>query len=408
MRETKPAPISLRQDRAQILPIMAMLLVVFLGLLGLSIDVGHIFVARTQLSRAVDAAALAGVVELPNATNAHTTATTFLLENQAGATISFPPPADPNQLKVEGQRSVPMFFMGFFGVGHVTIHATAAAGGSNAMRVDSVLSIDSTGSMGDSPCNGSQNNSGCPIFEAKNAAKAYTDTLIGTGTSSNAQVGALPFRGCYNPPRQYSGCVPAGQITALGSNANTVKNGINTISSVGGTGTNVCLGLYEANVVLFGANHSTQPDTRRFIVILTDGDNNYNSVSYGNGAPPAVCSPPDPANSDSSVGGGCSMAQTRERALDQETQVLANSYKAAGVEIYVVGFGVCGTSNTNLCNAGMIGGTSADTTADRNVLKCMASSTTNTNDHYFETATATDLPAIFTQIAHSIAFRLVE
>jgi hypothetical protein len=102
MRKTKPAATSLRHERAQILPLMALLLVVFLGLLGLAIDVGHLFVARTQLSRAVDAAALAGVVELPDTTGAHNTATTFLLENEPGATISFPPPTETNQLKVEG------------------------------------------------------------------------------------------------------------------------------------------------------------------------------------------------------------------------------------------------------------------------------------------------------------------
>jgi Flp pilus assembly protein TadG len=408
MRKTKPAATSLRHERAQILPLMALLLVVFLGLLGLAIDVGHLFVARTQLSRAVDAAALAGVVELPDTTGAHNTATTFLLENEPGATISFPPPTETNQLKVEGEREVSMSFMGFFGIGDVTIHASAAAGGSQGARVDSVLSIDSTGSMGSAPCNSSQNNSGCPIYEAKNAAKIYTDTLIGSGTSNSVQVGALPFRGCFNPPRQYSGCVLGSQITALSSNPNTVKNGIDTMSSIGGTGTNVCLGLYQASAVLFGTNSSTDPNARRFIVILSDGDNTYNSVSYGNGAPPTECAPTDPANSDSNIGSGCAAAQTRERDLDRKTQTLATAYRAAGVEIFVVGFGVCGSANSNLCNTGMIGSTNDDNTADRNLLKCMASSTTSTNDHYFEVATATDLPAIFQQIAQNISFRLVE
>jgi len=42
---------------------------------------------------------------------------------------------------------------------------------------------------------------------------------------------------------------------------------------VGGSGTNVCLGLRKANEILFGAGSHTQSGTRRYIVILTDGDN---------------------------------------------------------------------------------------------------------------------------------------
>jgi hypothetical protein len=82
--------------------------------------------------------------------------------------------------------------------------------------------------------------------------------------------------------------------------------------------------------------------------------------------------------------------------------------KAAGVEVYVVGLGVCGTSNTNVCNRSLVGGTSTDNTADRNLMKCLASSTTGTNDHYFETSSASDLPGIFANIARLIGFRLIK
>jgi hypothetical protein len=42
------------------------------------------------------------------------------------------------------------------------------------------------------------------------------------------------------------------------------------------------------------------------------------------------------------------------------------------------------------------------------LLKCIASSTPGTNDHYYETSTSAELPAIFTAIAQAIAFRLIE
>jgi hypothetical protein len=58
-----------------------------------------------------------------------------------------------------------------------------------------------------------------------------------------------------------------------------------------------------------------------------------------------------------------------------------------------------------------IGGTGSsnpDGVADHRLLKCIASSAPGTNDHYYETATASELPEIFTSIAQSIAFRLIE
>ncbi|MEX0751035.1 MAG: hypothetical protein WD359_09530 [Dehalococcoidia bacterium] len=41
-------------------------------------------------------------------------------------------------------------------------------------------------------------------------------------------------------------------------------------------------------------------------------------------------------------------------------------------------------------------------------MKCIASSTLNTNDHFYRVPTAEDLPAVFEDIAHAIAFRLIE
>ena len=75
------------------------------------------------------------------------------------------------------------------------------------------------------------------------------------------------------------------------------------------------------------------------------------------------------------------------------TKNLSSTIKTAGAEIFVVGFGVCGTEDgimpkaangtdtPNYCSN--IGDTATDDTADQRLLKCMASSTHGTNDHYF-------------------------
>jgi hypothetical protein len=163
----------------------------------------------------------------------------------------------------------------------------------------------------------------------------------------------------------------------------------------------------KAGQVLLGTGSNPNPDTLRFVVILTDGDNNYNgSAAFGQGEPPTQCRPnTSPSGSDSSP--ACGSAQTRERELDVKTQQVADSLKAQGVEIFVVGFGVCGSANNNTCNPSAIGGNSGDTTADRNLLKCIATQGT-ANNHYFEVPSASALPDVFGQIARQIAFRLIE
>ncbi len=414
-----------QNERAQILPIMALLLIVFIGLMGIAIDVGRIFIARTELSRAVDAAALAGVVELPNITNAHTKAATYITQNQSDASISFPITTDQYQIKIAGQRSVPMFFMGMFGFGSVAIHANATAG-YGIVPLDVAMSLDATGSM-HSGCNSTETNTGgvCPIYEAKGAAKSFVNALLSGGAGSgNTIIGANAYRGCFNPPRAQAACVTNSMTTNLSSNATTLTNGITNIYAIGGpgqatsgSGTNVCLGLKKANDVIMGPGHHTAPNTLRFIVILTDGDNVYNagvSNQTSPQSPDAPCRPSSPTTADGDLTSNCrSDTQTQEAKLDALTKAEADALKAANVEIYIVAFSVCGGIDTSLltnpCNSiGSSGASYPDSTQDHRLLKCIATNTPGTNDHYFETATASALPGIFNRIAQAIAFRLVE
>jgi hypothetical protein len=107
----------------------------------------------------------------------------------------------------------------------------------------------------------------------------------------------------------------------------------------------------------------------------------------------------------------CGSSVKRERQVDMITRDMANAIKADGIEIFVVAFGVCSSNSTVMTSTDCttnIGNTDNDNTADQRLLKCIASSTSGTNDHYFYAALATDLPAIFTTIAAQIAHRLVE
>lgn len=61
-----------RREDGQVLPLVALMMVVLLGFAGLAIDMGRVWVAQRQLQAAVDAAALVAGQDLPNASTAYT------------------------------------------------------------------------------------------------------------------------------------------------------------------------------------------------------------------------------------------------------------------------------------------------------------------------------------------------
>ena len=76
-------------ERGQILPLVAIALVALLGICAFSIDVGYAYYAKRQLQSAVDAAALAGAQDLPNATLAFQTAQEYGDANKPPNLASF-------------------------------------------------------------------------------------------------------------------------------------------------------------------------------------------------------------------------------------------------------------------------------------------------------------------------------
>src|SRR5262245_15253625 len=76
--------------RGNIIVLTAVLMVVMMAFLALSVDVGYIYTTQTQLQRAVDAAALAGVQDLVNGTEqAQAAATEYLVRNPVGSPMLF-------------------------------------------------------------------------------------------------------------------------------------------------------------------------------------------------------------------------------------------------------------------------------------------------------------------------------
>jgi len=325
-------------------------------------------------------------------------------------------------IQVTVNKPATQLFSSFFHVGGTQEGFGSAAGDYvQAKPLDAVLVMDDTGTM-----------SGTPIAQAKLAATNFTNYLLPTptpppGTSTN-QVGFTPFRGCYNPTANINplsesdpnrGCVKLTDTISLSNSPNAVDAGINRLQAPGGfPGTNVCLGLFRGGTILNGPG--SQTGARKALVILTDGDNSYTdyaqadvaalnppslptagrhlanpvpntyplSITDSNGTPTdgsGVCRPAGP-NLNSTY--PSPLYDARINNLDSLTLAEADALKAQGVEIYVVSFGNTSTDDGTNCTRGLVGtGSNRQNheNYDRNLAKCIASSKTGTNDHYYET-----------------------
>lgn len=203
----------LQDERGQVLPLVAILFVVLLGMAGMAIDVGHVFYCDRALQSAADAAALAGAGSIRTAaSNAAVIAATNSYSASSGSanaraslpgvTMSSGYPAlkclstllsegiacqgsvPYNAIQVQEQAVIPMYFAALFGIPNVTISKTATAasrGGAPspynvAVIIDSTLSMDSP----DADCGNTQ------IACALNGLQVLLENLSPCATSLSA------------------------------------------------------------------------------------------------------------------------------------------------------------------------------------------------------------------------------
>jgi Flp pilus assembly protein TadG len=172
---------SAKDQKGQVIPWMALMLIAFLSMSAFVVDMGHAFICYQELQSATDAAALAGAINLKNS-NATTVATSYgattgayntypeltnvtvvsgypklecltTVKNLGQACIA---PNGANAIVVEEQSIIPTFFSKVFGVNQITIStmSTGAIAGSRAVPLNIALVVDSTASMSsyDSNC----------------------------------------------------------------------------------------------------------------------------------------------------------------------------------------------------------------------------------------------------------------
>jgi Flp pilus assembly protein TadG len=215
---TKRMQAILRDDRGQILPLVAVTLIATLGMAAFVCDIGRALYVDRQLQNSANAAALAGAQQLPS-TNAVSQANTYsgqqgdhnasgqmgnvtmvsgypevlcltTLQNQG---MSCSAPANGNAVRVEEQVTVPMIFASLFGQKSITLTAmaTAASGGSGASPANVAIVLDTTASMNDqdSDSNCSNTRISCALGGVQTLLSKLSPcgsaTSCGTATSGN-------------------------------------------------------------------------------------------------------------------------------------------------------------------------------------------------------------------------------
>ncbi|MEO3936007.1 pilus assembly protein TadG-related protein [Dermatophilaceae bacterium Soc4.6] len=195
---------SRRRDSGVVAILTALLMTTFIGFCAIAVDVGHWYLVKLQTQKAADAAALAGVVYLPdNVAGAMTVATQYAQDNGFGvsATTSVTTtrvPGDPGRLSVTVSTTVTNFFTGLFGLPTSTISSRGDAAYAGPVSMGSPCNRigndpDATPATGSSACSGL----GTGRFWAgvsgertdKQNGDPYQSTLCTGATSDNCPAG---------------------------------------------------------------------------------------------------------------------------------------------------------------------------------------------------------------------------
>ena len=402
-------------------PFFAILLPVLIGLAGLGVDSAMLYSTHSRLQAAVDAAALAGSLELPydpDITNGKVAAAVrdYLDSNIKDARIvSLAQGKEARSVHLIAEVEAPMFLMPVLGLSEATVEAEAVAGFNN---LEIVFVIDNSGSM-----------RGAPIQQTNAAAIALVDLVMPEGMEASVKIGLVPFRGKVRIDSNVDG-LPAGCRNADGTmnpalheeyykwqyrypsyydlrvssrtcqsipytkeltqSRSSIVNAIEQQDARGsGSGTIISEGLKWARHVLTPAppytNASPDDDMRKIIILLTDGDTedgncggryraSYTPNNYWTNAYYGMLD----MNSHCENGG-----KLNQYMLDE-----AAAAKAEGIEIFAVRFG------------------SSDST-DVNLMQQVASSKAGTNDHYYDAPSAYDIDDIFKKIGRQLGWRLL-
>jgi Flp pilus assembly protein TadG len=275
---------TLANQKGAVLIIFAFLLLVLIGFAALATEAGRWYMVRSELSKAVDAAAFAGA---KNISNPYLTPAQILILAQDFGKENFPSgyagtpgtgatavaftavELSDHRIQVTGSVTSPAYLAQLFGVNQV---ATSAAGVAKKNNVEIMLVLDKSGSM-----------AGTPIADLKTAATSFIGYF--QTTQAEDKVGLISF------------ATTATVDVALGYNyVNPMTTKINAMTAFGATNAEDALAQSYGPGGL--SDQTGVPGSQRvqqFVIFFTDGmptalrdrfkynNTDYDGVAYGVG-----------------------------------------------------------------------------------------------------------------------------
>jgi hypothetical protein len=416
--DTPPAPAAgFRQtpslgaaEQGQVIPLLAVSLVVLLAFLGLVIDIGKAYYVQRSLQSAADAAALAGAADLPLTSTALATAKAYGSgakmrndQSKTGATVietitatclvSIKGCAPNNAVIVTEEAKVQTAFLQVLGFGQATIDVKATAcSPCGARPLDIMLVLDRTGSM----CVDHWGNDQHPTCPDLKNAKTGMETFISLLDPTIDRVGlaVLPPAAklaspCVDPTRtnnynynlttaQYV-LVPLSSDYSTGTALNTKSALITTLRCVNSVGSTSYASAIDKAQAELAANG--RKDVTKVIVFFSDGAANTGPSTY-------LASDP------------------YRRQPCHQGVTSAGLAKSAKTIVYSIGYDLDALNGgANVCTADT-GAGETPTISAYQALQQMASGV----DNFYNQPSAGQLSTLFTQVAADIgrgAARLV-
>lgn len=428
---------------------------------GVALDLGRVYTARNKLQNAVDAAALAGSLKLPDDPDVTTgevsnAVKTNLLANDPDAVnIDISSGGATRSVCVSADASVDMTLTKVIGIDTEVVSAEACAGYND---IELVFVLDATGSM-----------KGTPIANAKEAAANLVDLIMPTSTttSSQSKIGIVPFQGKVridgqdpvtaeqNPDGVGTGCRNAdgtlndgklkteysdtrtrtsifygytisgvstsqdktcsgmSAIRALSSDKDAILNSISAINAGAVTsGTVISEGIKWGHHVLSPdapySEGSTDKKVRKIMIVLTDGDTEDGRCggTYASGSKTINSYW---TNAYFGMGLTPTTSTSPYATLSTATATLAQipDCKDGGkLNQYVLNEAESAKNDTYPIEIFSVRFGDSDST-DKSIMQQIASSKTGTTDHYYDAPDEAGIQEMFKKIGQQLGQRLM-
>jgi uncharacterized protein YegL len=258
-----------RGEAGTVLLAVALFLTLLLTFCALGSEAGRWFLVRAELSKSVDAGALAGAKNISNPhVDPKLLAEEFSAENFQSGYIGTPGSGTTgsvrfnaelvadNKIKVNGNANAMPVFGGLIGIHDVPV---GAAGAAEMQKVEIMLVLDRSGSM-----------SGKPMADLKVAAKSFLDYFA--DTQAQDKMGLISFATAVSVDRQMGINFVAPMKTAINAmGANGYTNSEDAIDQADGP-----LGFTNQSAVPAGSK------VQQFLIFFSDGRPNTIRSSFKN------------------------------------------------------------------------------------------------------------------------------